>query len=947
MDLRSFRSFKGRILLSALIPLGLLLSLVVIESYLDWRSAQGLRAVGPLKEMADSATEVLIAFQSERAWSVLSQTIKKQGDPGRAEFRKTVMDKLAAQRLATDAAMRRFRDVSFAEEPLAAASPDLRRTLTALNNALLDLPRRRAAYDEQPPGWKAVYDYYTSMNDSLQRLTVLIVQGVEYREVVQTLTAFSLLQRGGEEASKASALGAAVVSLMSQGEPSGQAFVGFFGANAADKATVQSFLRMATHDQRGVFEALRAGENRETFTYLVGRLTTLPGTKNLDGLTPLNWLASAFERLDKLNAMSWKLLSDATTDAQKELLASERNFQIRLGISLVILGVATFVALSAALPLSRRIGSLQRALVRIAHGRFDQKVPHTDSDDEIGETARALETLREAAADRSESQELLRGTLGSIREGVFVVRRDGLIRNTNEGAVTLFQLPVDDMVGRHIGDFLPGDPLEQLGGTPAPAAANLLSPDRDATASRPDGTRVPVRLSVSAMSVHDDLLYTVVVSDMSDRKRLADSLRDAADSAQAADHAKSSFLANMSHEIRTPLNGIMGISRLLSMSPLNTEQQEHIRKILNSSEVLLGVINDILDFSKIEAGELELETIDFSLAHQLGTIRDMFDLQARQKGIDLKVNVAPDVPDGLRGDPLRIKQILINLVGNAVKFTQSGSVSLSVGFGVGEDGRNQLALTVRDTGIGMSLDETNKLFRPFTQMDTSTTRKFGGSGLGLAISHGLVTQMGGTIEVESEIGAGSTFTVAFPIMRASGDYRTEAINRVNRLEGSLRDLRVLVAEDNAVNQAVARGLLDKLGAKADIAGDGDEAVRMLNDPEVERVYDVILMDIQMPVMDGYRATAAIRADRRFDSVPIIAMTAHAQSTEREKCLAAGMQDHLTKPVRLESLADKLRPWLSGKNRQSVMIPRTARPEDFQEIDPTADCEEEQPIDPRA
>jgi PAS domain S-box-containing protein len=922
--LRSFRSLKSRILLSALIPLVLLLSFVGIESYLDWRSAQSLRSVGPLKEMAHSATEVLAGFRNERALSVLAQVIRRGEALEQTSERNAVMDGLAARRQATDRALARFRAVSFDAESLAAASPDLRRTLTALNNALLEMPRRRAAFDSQDPDWKPVYDYYTQLNNSIQRLTVLIAQGVEYKDVVQTLTAFSLLQRGSEEASKASALGAAVVGLMSRGEPAGRPFVGFFESNAADKATVEAFLGMATYEQRRLFDSLMTGEEMGDFARVLNRLATLPGTRNLDGLSAMGWLEVSLKRLDQLNAVSWQLLDDATTRAQAELEKVERDLRTRLAVSVAILAIATLAAMAAALPLTRRIHDLQRALIGISHGSFDRPVPHTENDDEVGETARALETLREAAADRAASQELLKGTLGSISEGVFVVWRDGLIRNTNEGAVTLFQLPSDDLTGRHIGDFLPGDPLEQLGGSPAPSAANLLSQDRDAIACRPDGTRIAVRVSVSAMSVRDSLLYTVVVSDMSDRQKLADGLRDAANAAQAADRAKSSFLANMSHEIRTPLNGIMGISRLLAMSPLSTEQQEHIRKILNSSEVLLGVINDILDFSKIEAGELELETIDFSLASQLRTIEDMFDLQARQKGIDLSITVAPDVPDGLRGDPLRIMQVLINLVGNGIKFTERGAVTLNVGFGMGEDGRNQLTMVIHDTGIGMSLDETNKLFQPFTQMDASTTRRFGGSGLGLAISQRLTKRMGGSITAESQIGTGTTFTVTIPILRASGDFRAQAAERVSRWEGSLKNLRVLVAEDNSVNQVVARGLLQKLGAQVDVAADGQEALNRLMTEAEEGGYDIVLMDIQMPVMDGYEATAAIRADERFDSIPIIAMTAHAQSTEREKCLAAGMQDHITKPVRYEGLAEKMKQWHPGNRPSPIFVPESAR-----------------------
>ena len=514
---------------------------------------------------------------------------------------------------------------------------------------------------------------------------------------------------------------------------------------------------------------------------------------------------------------------------------------------------------------------------------------------------------------RFEREELttVADTLG---EGMYLSDAHGVVRRINPAFTELLGWTKDRVVGQrgHCVFHSPPDPDVPCDPESCEILA-IVAQGRRFTGSetfyRADGSAVPVE--VVATPIMENGVYrgsVTVFRDITQRLATERALIEAKEAAEAAARAKSEFLANMSHEIRTPMNGVIGMTDLLLDTPLSAEQREQAQVIRDSADHLLGVLNDILDLSKIEAGAMPLHIAPFQPRELVMAIHRLFLPMAEKKALALRIELDDALPETLQGGALRIRQVLANLVGNAIKFTERGKVVIELGWA-----RGRLRVAVRDTGIGIAPETLERLFQPFAQADASTTRKYGGTGLGLVLSKRLVELMHGEIHAESEPGQGSTFWFEIPCEAAAGGSRQASGQTGTTLP--LGEARILVAEDNPVNRRIIEAMLAKLGASVVAVADGDAAVaawdaaRMTSEP-----FDLILMDYMMPGLDGLGATAEIRRrEQETDGhVPIVALTASVQESDREQCLEAGMDDFLAKPIRQDMLAATLARWLLGK-----------------------------------
>ena len=528
-------------------------------------------------------------------------------------------------------------------------------------------------------------------------------------------------------------------------------------------------------------------------------------------------------------------------------------------------------------------------------------------------------TAQKALEKAARQRELwLRTILDNLGEGVYTLDAQGMLSYLNPEAERLIGWRVDELEGKslhHIihhhgpdGNLLPAEecPLHLA------MSENRSYRSSELMFFHKDGTGFPVSVTGAPLLADGEQQGSVAVfSDISEERLLQQRLQDAKNAAEEAARLKADFLSTMSHEIRTPLNGVIGMTDLLLTTPLDNEQSEFVRIIKLSADALLAIINDILDLSKIEAGRLILEHTEFSLRQIVEDCVDLLSAKAKEKELSLSCVVAAGMPDQLIGDPTRIRQILLNFLSNAIKFTTHGEVLASAELEAGaSDERPVVKIAVRDSGIGLSEAAMANLFQPFSQADSSTTRKYGGTGLGLSICKRLAEAMAGEIGVSSVPGVGSTFWVRIPLALGAEKpappqaFSSAAAERGQRISGKRH---LLLAEDNPINQRVAVHVLNKLGYAVDVVDNGALAVAAVAAGD----YALVLMDCQMPEMDGFAATAAIRrAEADSDRhLTIVAMTANALSGDREQCLAAGMDDYIAKPVDAARLKTLLAAWL--------------------------------------
>lgn len=538
-----------------------------------------------------------------------------------------------------------------------------------------------------------------------------------------------------------------------------------------------------------------------------------------------------------------------------------------------------------------------------ANALLEEEVSHRQNvEKEINELNNSLEHLvkeRTAQLDSINNElkqmnirlEKYRILAENANDIMLFIRKDGKIIEANNRALKTYGYTQDELLSMTVFD------LRRIKTNKLKVLEQMNKADEggivfETIHYRKDGTSFYAEVSSQGTYLGNSRVLLSIVRDISERKAAEQEIIKAKEEAEAANIAKSQFLANMSHEIRTPMNGILGFLQILELSELNDDQKDCIDTIKYSAEVLTSIINDILDLSKIEAGKVELETIHFDLYKTIEGSITPFILLANKKGVQFSYHISSQVPRFVIGDSTKFRQLIINIINNAVKFTDKGVIHVDIEALNHTDSVITLMIKVTDTGIGISINDLDKVFQPFSQADASLTRKFGGTGLGLAISKRIANLMGGDIQVKSAIGAGSTFTVSVNMNRVDEPYGIETVTN-QPLNQHKVQIKILLAEDNEINVKLFKKMLKLRGLNCDVVDNGEQAIKA----HIEGNYDIIFMDCQMPVVDGYEATKRIRQlEAGSKHTNIVAITAYAMKGDEEKCYEAGMDAYINKPI---------------------------------------------------
>ena len=596
---------------------------------------------------------------------------------------------------------------------------------------------------------------------------------------------------------------------------------------------------------------------------------------------------------------------------------SQLYFVVSLGIAGLVFAIAITLLLEKSVV--SRLSGLSTSVAAIASSGDASAHVHCSGCDELSHLGDAinhmLESLQLSHRQRQQAEERYRAFMNNIPAIALIKDKEGRILYINEPMSRIYGINLEEVQGMALADWIPAENAERIRlhdqevrSTRRLVQSEEVIPTTDGILHHWLSFRFPIE------EPNGELLVGTVAVDISHRKHAEAELREAKEMAETANRSKSEFLANMSHEIRTPLNGVVGMTELLLGTDLTSEQQEYLETVKLSADSLLTVINDILDFSKIEAGKIDLEMVDFDVRETMEMTMKTLAFRADEKGLELLCDIAPEVPEAVQGDSTRMRQVVVNLVGNAIKFTNSGEVALKVGVTQGEGGDHLLHFIVSDTGIGIPLEKQQSIFDPFSQADTSTTRKFGGTGLGLSISVRLVQMMGGHMWVESKPGVETEFHFTLPLVTATGPVK--AANGAR--SGLLRGVKVLIVDDNHANRKILEMMVKQWGMVPTSVESGAEAiVKLLAPCATQEQFGLIISDLLMPGMDGFAFIERVRQEPRLSTARIVLLTSAGRRGDAARCEELGISAYAMKPVRRSELHEVISRLLDDRGHESA------------------------------